>query len=95
MTLGAGASWSEFHGGETIGVKALEIVNLPALAATVLAEIAGAAGLARLTSACTWSWFLAGLFLFVSSAQWWLIGGAIDLRIRRVRTDSDRPRTVR
>ena len=76
--------WSEWHGGEALGVKILEITNLPALIATAIAHLLGEVfGIARLMSACQWSWILAVGFVLVSSAQWWLVGTALDRLIAR------------
>jgi hypothetical protein len=72
-------AWSTFHGGEAIGVAALEVLNLPSLVLTAIAGVSGDAfGFARLTSACRWSWLLAGVFIGLASVQWWLVGTAID-----------------
>jgi hypothetical protein len=72
-------SWSTFHGGEDIGVAALEVLNLPSLVLTVIGSVIGeGSGLARLTSACGWSWLLAGVFIVTASAQWWLVGTGFD-----------------
>jgi hypothetical protein len=71
--------WSTFRGGEEIGVAALEVANLPSLVVTAIAGGFGeVSGLARLTSACRWSWLLAALFIVLASVQWWCIGAAID-----------------
>lgn len=72
-------SWSTFHGGEALGVAALEVLNLPGLVLTAIAGVFGdACGVARLTSACRWSWLLAGMFIALASVQWWLVGATID-----------------
>ena len=81
--------WDEWHGGEALGVKILEVANAPAVAMTVGTALAGEIGLARLLTACTWSWVLAGVFAVTASGQWWLIGTAVDAvqrRLRRSRT---------
>jgi hypothetical protein len=71
--------WSEWHGGEALGVKILEIANLPALILTAIAHLLGEVlGIARLMLACQWSWILAVGFVLVASAQWWLVGTAVD-----------------
>jgi hypothetical protein len=76
--------WSEWHGGEALGVKILEIANLPALTATAIAHFLGEVfGIARLMSACQWSWILAVGFVLVASAQWWLFGIALEALIAR------------
>ncbi len=72
-------AWSAFHGGERTDVAALEVANLPGLFLTAVAGSFGEAfGLARLMSACRWSWLLAGVFIVLASGQWALIGIAID-----------------
>jgi hypothetical protein len=78
-------SWSVWHGGEALGVKILEAANLPALGVTAGAALLGEFSVARLMSACRWSWLLAGVFVLVASAQWWLLGLALDRGLRRVR----------
>lgn len=76
-------SWSSFHGGEHIGVKALEAVNVAPLVATglvhVVAWVASAsASDAPLASACTWSWGLAAVFILLATAQWLALGAVLD-----------------
>lgn len=78
-------SWSEFHGGEALGVKILEVMNIPALAVTAVADLIGELGIARLTTACRWSWVLAGVFLVIASTQWWLLGARLDRWLSRFR----------
>lgn len=74
-------NWGPIHGGEAIGVAVLEVLNLPSLLLTGFAGvIAESFGAARGTSACRWSWLLAGVFMTLASAQWWIIGHAIDRR---------------
>jgi hypothetical protein len=76
--------WSEWHGGEALGVKIVEIANLPALIPTAIAHVLGEVlGIARLMSTCRWSWILAVGFFLLASTQWWLIGTALDRLIRR------------
>jgi hypothetical protein len=77
-------SWSEWHGGEALGVKVLEVINLPALVSTAAVGLIGEFGLARTSSACRWSWLLAGVFVLIASAQWWLLGFVIDRHRRRL-----------
>jgi hypothetical protein len=60
--------WDEWHGGEAVGVKVLEVVNAPAVAMTVGTKLAGEIGPARRLSACTWSWVLAVVFAVAASA---------------------------
>jgi hypothetical protein len=60
-------SWSEWHGGEALGVKVLEVANAPAAALTLFVAGAGEMGLARQFSVCGWSWLLAGVFLATAS----------------------------
>jgi hypothetical protein len=79
-------SWSEWHGGERLAVKVLEVVNAPALAITAVVAIAGELGVARLFSACSWSWLLGGMFMIAASIQWWLAGIVIEIATRRFRT---------
>ncbi len=69
-------SWSEWHGGEVLGVKLLEVANAPALAVTGVFDAAGTLGVARAFSLCTWSWLLAAVILVAASIQWWLVGTA-------------------
>jgi hypothetical protein len=76
-------SWSSWHGGEALGVKILEVANLPALVVTAGAHVLGEVTVARVMSACGWSWLLAGVFMLVASVQWWLVGLALDHRRRR------------
>jgi hypothetical protein len=74
-------AWSPYHAGEELGVAALEVLNLPSLMATgITGFFADAFGVARMTSACRWSWMLAAVFMALASAQWWYIGRAIDRR---------------
>jgi hypothetical protein len=76
--------WSEWHGGEALGVKLLEIANLPALISTAIADLlVEVFGVARLMSACQWSWILAAGFVLVASTQWWLLGKALDRLVAR------------
>ena len=84
-------SWSDWHGGEAIGVKMLEVANLPALMATVIVSIV-ASRLGSTISACGWSWVLAGVFLVFASAQWWPLGRAIDKRRKRAGCIASRAR---
>lgn len=86
--------WSNWHGGEALGVKILEVVNLSALVVTAGAHILGEITVAHLMSARRWSWLLAGVFLLVASAQWWLLGLALDHRLRRSREFSNRGGTT-
>jgi hypothetical protein len=84
--------WDEWHGGEAPGVKLLVIVNAPAGAMTVGTRLLGEIGLAQRLSACAWSWVLAFVFAATASAQWWLIGTAVDAvrhRLRRGRRSGD------
>jgi hypothetical protein len=78
-------SWSDWHGGEALGVKVLEVANLPALVLTVIAAAFSGDlfGLGRSLSACHWSWVLASLFLLLASFQWWLIGSLGDRALLR------------
>lgn len=77
--------WDEWHGGEAVGVTLLEVVNAPAVAMTVGTSLVGEIGSARRLSACTWSWILAAVFAVAASAQWWLIGVAVDAAWHRLR----------
>jgi hypothetical protein len=43
----------------------------------------GEFSVARLISACRWSWILAAVFIVVASVQWWLIGVGLDSGFRR------------
>jgi hypothetical protein len=79
-------SWSEWHGGERLGVKILEAVNVPALVATVVVHLEGEIfGVSRRLTACGWSWVLAVVFVVVSTAQWLVVGWFIDGAWARVR----------
>jgi hypothetical protein len=72
-------SWSEWHGGEALGVKVLEAANVFALIpVAVTSTIWELTGLARKFSACGWSWVLACSFLIAASVQWFVLGAAID-----------------
>jgi hypothetical protein len=74
-------NWGPIHGGEALGVAVLEVLNLPSLLLTgFIAVITDASRAARITSACQWSWLLAGVFIVIASAQWWFIGRSIDAR---------------
>jgi hypothetical protein len=77
-------SWSEWHGGETLGVKVLEVANLPALVVTGVVAFVGELGVARVLTACTWSWLLAAVFIAAASLQWWIVGVLIAALARRV-----------
>ena len=71
--------WSEWHGGEALSVKVLEVANLPALIATGIGHLMGERfGIARLISSCQWSWVLAAGFLLLASTQWWFLGRTLD-----------------
>ena len=81
-TLG---NWGPIHGGESLGVAVLEVLNLPSLLLTAFAAIfVDVFGASRITSACAWSWLVAGVFMMLASAQWWMIGHAIDRRGGRI-----------
>lgn len=83
-------SWSEWHGGERLGVKILEAANLPALFAMGVAHLAAEIfGIARRLSACGWSWVLAFLFLALSSLQWLFLGGLADYAWARLRARNE------
>jgi hypothetical protein len=71
-------SWSDWHGGEALWVKSLEVANMPALALAGVFGAAGELGVARMFPICTWSWILGGVFLVAASVQWWLAGVVID-----------------
>ena len=78
-------NWGPIHGGEALGVAVLEVLNLPSLLLTgFIAVITEGSSAARLTSACRWSWLLAGVFVVLASAQWWVIGRSIDARRGRL-----------
>jgi hypothetical protein len=78
-------NWGPVHGGEAIGVAALEVLNLPSLFLTGIAGLFGDVfGGARITSACRWSWLLAGVFIVLASTQWWFVGRALDRRRGRI-----------
>lgn len=76
-------SWSEWHGGEALGVKVLEAANLPAVALTGIVATLGELGIAREFSACNWSWLLAAVFVVTASLQWWAIGALSAACMRR------------
>ena len=79
------SNWGPIHGGESLGVAVLEVLNLPSLLLTAFAGIfVDVFGASRITSACAWSWMLAGVFIFLASAQWWFIGRSIDAREGRL-----------
>jgi hypothetical protein len=77
--------WNEWHGGEASSVKLVEIANAPALAMTVGIWLVGEISFARGSPACAWSWVLAAVFAVAASAQWWLIGMAVDAARHRLR----------
>jgi hypothetical protein len=76
--------WDEWHGGDALGVKVLEVANAPAAAVAIGVASMGELGLARHFSVCGWSWVLAGVFVATSSAQWWILGAAVEWAMRRV-----------
>ncbi|MGH9311843.1 MAG: hypothetical protein ACRD1S_01470 [Vicinamibacterales bacterium] len=79
-------SWSEWHGGEALGVKFLEVANLAPLLLTGIANVAAEIlGVARRLSACGWSWALAVLFVALSTTQWLLVGRLIEKAWTRLR----------
>jgi hypothetical protein len=79
-------SWSEWHGGEALGVKVLEVANLPVLVFSVFAGAAGdISGIGRGMSACNWSWVVAFLFVALSTGQWLLVGWLIEQAWSRLR----------
>ena len=75
-------NWGLIHGGEAIGVAALEVLNLPSLLVTgtvgLFVDVAG------LVPTCRRSWLLAAVFVAVASAQWWWVGSTIDMRGRQL-----------
>lgn len=80
--------WNEWHGGESAWVKVAEILNAPAL---VVTKRFGDEWLNRreargLGSHRADSWRRAYLFLFLSSAQWLLVGTLVARLIWRRRT---------
>jgi hypothetical protein len=77
-------SWSTWHGGgEALGVKALEVLNLPAAVPTVItAALVDDSLLHYRLSFCRSSWLDAGIFLFFSSIQWLVVGLLWDARSR-------------
>ena len=77
-------SWSPYHGGESLPVKALELVNLPPLVAAYFAStVFFLLGCPAYTS----SILTCGTLLVLSSAQWWLCGLGLE-RFRSGRTVS-------
>jgi hypothetical protein len=78
-------SWSEWHGGESLGVKTLETVNTVPIAFAAAIDVMGRAGPAKRISACAWSWVIAFVVLAMSSAQWFAVGTAIDRLAERWR----------
>jgi hypothetical protein len=74
-------SWNEWHGGERVWVKAIEISNFPALlVARIASEALGgdvSLGFHRA------SWIRAFAFLFGATAQWLLVGSLITRALRR------------
>ena len=70
-------NWSPWHGGERLGVKILEVINLPALLlASALTPIIG-----MITGAShyySWSWIRAVLFLLFATFQWLILGSIIS-----------------
>ena len=77
-------NWGPTHGGEAIGVAALEVLNLPSLVLTGFVGVFAEVFSASTSSACRQSWLLAGVFMVFASAQWWYVGRAIDLRRGRI-----------
>jgi hypothetical protein len=80
--------WDEWHGGEARGVKVLEIANAPATAVVIGLDFLVGSNLAKRLPVCTWTWMLAGVFVALSSAQWWVIGVTTDAGWRRWRGGS-------
>jgi hypothetical protein len=83
-------AWSEWHGGEALGVKILEAINLPAVVFTAVESVLGEVELSKTMSACRWSWVLGAVFLVASTLQWWILGTWLDLGLRRFRNRGKR-----
>ena len=83
-------SWSEWHGGEALGVKILEAINLPVVLVTAVQSVLGEVELSKTMSACRWSWVLGAVFLVASTLQWWILGTWLDLGLRRFRNRGKR-----
>jgi hypothetical protein len=70
-------NWNEWHGGERLGVKVLEVVNLPALAAANRFTEARSAD-AGASSYYRDSNVRGRLFLLFATVQWLAVGGLIS-----------------
>ena len=78
--------WNEWHGGESLWIKIVEVANLPALLATVTVGHLPIA-IYRATGSGTFvhdTWIRASVFLLFSVAQWVVVGLLIERRMRRV-----------
>ena len=73
-------SWSEWHGGESVGVKALVIANLvPTLLTTAILD---SPDQASTTPIRLQTWIAALVYLALSTMQWWGIGVILEKRCR-------------
>lgn len=73
-------TWSEWHGGEELWVKLIEVPNLPALVVTATIGHIPIA-IYRMTGYGDFvhdTWIRAVVFLFFSSVQWWWFGRVIE-----------------
>jgi hypothetical protein len=72
-------NWGPIHGGEYLGVMVVEVVNLlPLFAAGLAHGLFVGSDLLRRVPACEWSWWLAAVFVLLSTTQWVLIGLRLD-----------------
>ena len=78
--------WSQFHGGERVAVKLLEVANVVPLCTIWLID--GMVGSGTRMHVYTQSVFTFGGLLLLTSAQWWIAGTAVA-RFRAWRQERD------
>ena len=86
-------NWTEWHGGELTWIKAVEVLNLPALFTGALAV-----RVARQSTQIGYyyesSWVRAWAFLAAATAQWLAIGSILTLWRRRAHAASAQPNST-
>ena len=73
-------NWSEWHGGESIGVKALVFANLvPTL---ITSAILDSPDQFSSIPVRLQTWIAGFLYLALSTMQWWGLGAILEKRVR-------------
>jgi hypothetical protein len=73
-------SWNRFHGGETLGVKVVEVVNLVPFIAALIVD--GQASVFLPTRSLVRSHIVFGVLLVLTSLQWSLVGSVVAKALR-------------